>query len=249
MAGPHKPQQAQAQGCPSSGGFPHPYCLAVAAVLQGVSIPAALLLLSLLACAVRCPCLQAIASMNPADVPFEGIKIQLKGRMSGKGGKASKKVWVWGRTGRKTVDDPVDYAHEAVVTRAGYIGIKVRKGPDVGAAQGAGGARCGSDSVVLQGSLAEEQGRPCLKGSLGQRGFLQEMHATVGQQMAPMPCAAALAGSFPGTYTKGHLFGVIVLALTVAPVSLRLPAGVGEVQALPHAAPAVPHCQAGGGCV
>jgi ribosomal protein S3 len=60
------------------------------------------------------------------DVPFEGIKIQLKGRMSGKGGKASKKVWVWGRTGRNTVDDPVDYAHEAVVTRAGYIGIKVQ---------------------------------------------------------------------------------------------------------------------------
>ena len=65
--------------------------------------------------------------MNPSDVPFEGLKIQLKGRMSGKGGKASKKVWVWGRTGRKAVDDPVDYAHEAVVTRAGYIGIKVRE--------------------------------------------------------------------------------------------------------------------------
>lgn len=71
-------------------------------------------------------CLQAIANMP--DVPFEGIKIQLKGRMSGKGGKASKKVWVWGRTGRNAVDDPVDYAHEAVVTRAGYIGIKVSAG-------------------------------------------------------------------------------------------------------------------------
>jgi len=63
--------------------------------------------------------------MSPSEVPFEGIKIQLKGRMSGKGGMASKKVWVWGRTGRKAHDDPVDFAHEAVVTRAGYIGIKV----------------------------------------------------------------------------------------------------------------------------
>lgn len=68
---------------------------------------------------------QHIANMAPSDVPFEGIKIQLKGRMSGKGGKASKKVWVWGRTGSSAHDDPVDYAHEAVVTRAGYIGIKV----------------------------------------------------------------------------------------------------------------------------
>lgn len=75
--------------------------------------------------------------MNPSDVPFEGLKIQLKGRMSGKGGKAAKKVWVWGRTGRKAVDDPVDYAHEAVITRAGYIGIKV--GRFWGGGGGAGG--------------------------------------------------------------------------------------------------------------
>jgi ribosomal protein S3 len=83
--------------------------------------------------------LQAIANMS--DVPFEGIKIQLKGRMSGKGGKASKKVWVWGRTGRKAVDDPLDYAHEAVVTRAGYIGIKV-SWPVVAAVRSCGGWGC-----------------------------------------------------------------------------------------------------------
>jgi hypothetical protein len=76
------------------------------------------------------------------DVPFEGIKIQLKGRMSGKGGMASKKVWVWGRTGRNAVDDPVDYAHEAVVTRAGYIGIKVRAGGGLGQAAESGQGGC-----------------------------------------------------------------------------------------------------------
>jgi ribosomal protein S3 len=69
---------------------------------------------------------QAIANTPAEALPFEGIKVQLKGRMSGKGGKASKKVWVWGRTSSSNVADPVDYAHQAVVTRAGYIGIKVR---------------------------------------------------------------------------------------------------------------------------
>lgn len=64
--------------------------------------------------------------MPPGQVSFEGIKVQLKGRMGGKGGKASKRVWVWGRTSASDLRDPVDYAHEAVVTRAGYIGIKVR---------------------------------------------------------------------------------------------------------------------------
>lgn len=54
--------------------------------------------------------------------------MQLKGRMSGKGGKASKKVWEWGRTSASNLADPVDYAHKAVVTRAGYIGIKVGAG-------------------------------------------------------------------------------------------------------------------------
>lgn len=51
--------------------------------------------------------------------------MQVKGRMSGKGGMTSKRVWTWGRTSTATISDPVDYAHEAVVTRAGYIGIKV----------------------------------------------------------------------------------------------------------------------------
>jgi ribosomal protein S3 len=52
--------------------------------------------------------------------------VQVKGRMSGKGGMTSKRVWTWGRTSAASISDPVDYAHEAVVTRAGYIGIKVR---------------------------------------------------------------------------------------------------------------------------
>jgi len=68
---------------------------------------------------------QSIANMQPQQVPFEGIKVQLKGRMSGKSGKASKKVWEWGRTSTATISDPVDYAHDAVITRAGYISIKV----------------------------------------------------------------------------------------------------------------------------
>eukprot|EP00775_Hariotina_reticulata_P008359 gene8359-8543_t len=69
--------------------------------------------------------LTSIANMQPQQIPFEGIKVQLKGRMSGKSGKAAKKVWEWGRTSTATISDPVDYAHEAVITRAGYIGIKV----------------------------------------------------------------------------------------------------------------------------
>jgi hypothetical protein len=47
--------------------------------------------------------------------------------MGGKGGMTSKRVWTWGRTSTANISDPVDYAHEAVVTRAGYIGIKVRR--------------------------------------------------------------------------------------------------------------------------
>ncbi|WIA09896.1 hypothetical protein OEZ85_010110 [Tetradesmus obliquus] len=69
--------------------------------------------------------LTTIAGLSPSSIPFEGIKVQVKGRMSGKGGMTSKRVWTWGRTSTATISDPVDYAHEAVVTRAGYIGIKV----------------------------------------------------------------------------------------------------------------------------
>lgn len=106
--------------------------------------------------------------MNPSDVPFEGLKIQLKGRMSGKGGKASKKVWVWGRTGRKAVEDPVDYAHEAVVTRAGYIGIKVRLDSSLvtgstGFARrcGCGAAQAKQEGVGMGAHRQKGSGGPC----------------------------------------------------------------------------------------
>lgn len=69
--------------------------------------------------------LTTIAALPPASISFEGIKVQIKGRMSGKGGMTSKRVWTWGRTSTASISDPVDYAHEAVITRAGYIGIKV----------------------------------------------------------------------------------------------------------------------------
>eukprot|EP00879_Flechtneria_rotunda_P017288 GHRR01018110.1.p1 GENE.GHRR01018110.1~~GHRR01018110.1.p1 ORF type:complete len:303 (+),score=94.02 GHRR01018110.1:332-1240(+) len=69
--------------------------------------------------------LTSIANMPAQDIPFDGIKVQVKGRMGSKGGKASKRVWEWGRTSTASISDPVDYAHEAVITRAGYIGIKV----------------------------------------------------------------------------------------------------------------------------
>lgn len=46
--------------------------------------------------------------------------------MRGKGGMATKRVWQWGRTSTANLSDPVDYAHEAFITRGGYVGIKVR---------------------------------------------------------------------------------------------------------------------------
>jgi hypothetical protein len=94
------------------------------------------------------PALQTIAALPPASISFEGIKVQIKGRMSGKGGMTSKRVWTWGRTSTASISDPVDYAHEAVITRAGYIGIKVRPGGGGGRSPqdregglGAGGSR------------------------------------------------------------------------------------------------------------
>jgi hypothetical protein len=86
----------------------------------------------MLPCPAALPCragcrVQTIAALPAGSLPFEGIKVQIKGRMSGKGGMTSKRVWTWGRTSAANISDPVDYAHEAVVTRAGYIGIKVRR--------------------------------------------------------------------------------------------------------------------------
>eukprot|EP00878_Enallax_costatus_P017919 GHUV01018841.1.p1 GENE.GHUV01018841.1~~GHUV01018841.1.p1 ORF type:complete len:363 (+),score=137.20 GHUV01018841.1:871-1959(+) len=69
--------------------------------------------------------LTTIANLPPSEVTFDGIKVQVKGRMSGKGGMTTKRVWQWGRTSTANLSDPVDYAHEAVITRAGHVGIKV----------------------------------------------------------------------------------------------------------------------------
>lgn len=70
--------------------------------------------------------MQTIANLPPSERTFDGIKVQVKGRMSGKGGMTTKRVWNWGRTSTASLSDPVDYAHEAVITRAGYVGVKVR---------------------------------------------------------------------------------------------------------------------------
>lgn len=95
--------------------------------------------------------LQTIAALPAADIPFEGIKVAIKGRMSGKGGMTSRKVWTWGRTSTSTLSDPVDYAHEAVITRAGYIGIKASRA--AGRVRGAGCSRWrGAGAGVAKGA-------------------------------------------------------------------------------------------------
>ncbi|KAF6260464.1 hypothetical protein COO60DRAFT_1637562 [Scenedesmus sp. NREL 46B-D3] len=85
--------------------------------------------------------LTTIAALPAGSVPFEGIKVQIKGRLSGKGGMTSRRVWTWGRTSTASISDPVDYAHEAVITRAGHIGIKVRGVAVQGAPGGEGRAQ------------------------------------------------------------------------------------------------------------
>lgn len=70
--------------------------------------------------------LQTISNLPADEVTFDGIKIQVKGRLSGKGGMATKRVWNWGKTSTATLADPVDYANEVALTRAGHVGVKVR---------------------------------------------------------------------------------------------------------------------------
>lgn len=66
---------------------------------------------------------QLLAAEPRPDV--RGIKVQIKGRLSGKGGKASKKVWQTGAPGAAQLSEPVDSAKAAADTSAGLIGIKV----------------------------------------------------------------------------------------------------------------------------
>lgn len=60
------------------------------------------------------------------DYPYvQGLKIQIKGRLSAKAGKASHKVFEVGQVTASTIMDAVDYAERSALTRAGWIGVKV----------------------------------------------------------------------------------------------------------------------------
>ena len=62
---------------------------------------------------------------RPPRLLVKGMRIQIKGRLRGKGGKAEKKAWAWGATSAATFADPVDYAQAQAGTRAGAVGVKV----------------------------------------------------------------------------------------------------------------------------
>jgi hypothetical protein len=79
---------------------------------------------------------------HEAERSYAGIKVQIKGPVSGKSGmKASKKVWSWGTTGGADFSMPVDFARRQALTKAGLVGIKVRG--RTGGACGVGAARDG----------------------------------------------------------------------------------------------------------
>jgi hypothetical protein len=62
---------------------------------------------------------------RPPRLLVRGMRVQIKGRLKGKGGKAEKKTWSWGATSAATFSDPVDFAQAQAETRAGTVGVKV----------------------------------------------------------------------------------------------------------------------------
>ncbi|MEW5299819.1 MAG: hypothetical protein WDW36_002794 [Sanguina aurantia] len=56
---------------------------------------------------------------------IRGIKVQVRGRLGKKTGKASLKVWQFGEMSLRTISDAIDYGQAASLTRMGTIGIKV----------------------------------------------------------------------------------------------------------------------------
>jgi hypothetical protein len=73
-----------------------------------------------------------ITDLGPETNPFrpprllvKGMRVQIKGRLRGKGGEAEKRTWSWGATSASTFDDAVDYAQAQADTRAGAVGVKV----------------------------------------------------------------------------------------------------------------------------
>jgi hypothetical protein len=121
--------------------------------------------------------------------------------MSGKGGKASKKVWEWGRTSAANLADPLDYAHEAIITRAGYIGVKV------GAWRlGTAGTSSGAGAHCLNGATVAHSVYPVLlpPASVPASGLDQVQalaHGTPGAAQQPLECerGAGAGHAIPAT--------------------------------------------------
>lgn len=61
---------------------------------------------------------------RPPRLLVRGMRVQIKGRLRGKGGKAERKTWSWGATSAATFADPVDFAQAQAETRAGTVGVK-----------------------------------------------------------------------------------------------------------------------------
>jgi hypothetical protein len=62
---------------------------------------------------------------RPPRLLIKGMRVQIKGRLRGKGGEAEKRTWSWGATSAATFDDAVDFAQAQAETRAGAVGVKV----------------------------------------------------------------------------------------------------------------------------
>ncbi len=78
---------------------------------------------------LRCaPCcrLHAVCSLLPAPTSAaSALPPQIKGIISGRAGKASKRVFTHGLTSIMTLKDCVDYAQATATTKNGHLGIKV----------------------------------------------------------------------------------------------------------------------------